>query len=276
MLGRAAYTNPVNIDAAWPYVNTNPFDLAHFRWWLSRHGWQVKAVLVDTGVHTLFRDPSVADYPPWFLPRYLAAIREVHSLLRRYAPQAELYYVVPDIPVDYPGRGHLYPWNVERTVEYARLFLRLRRELPGEPIAVVQGRQDDPWSTVEAYRRHRDVYMEYGYLALGPTCTTRKASTLARQVALFDSAVHTRFHAFGVHSSTLAYMARHGLQACKLASIDTSSYYWDLHYRFGRGKTREDKARILRWRMERVQGLLEAVPCDKQSRRLTEYLNQQT
>ncbi len=267
---RRAYTNPVNVPAEWPFVNTNPFDLQHFRRWVEEHGGSLRAVLVDTGVHTLFRDPRRRDYPPGFLSRYIQAIHEAARVLERHASTAELYYVVPDIPVDYPGREHLYPWNVRRTVEYAREFLRLRRGIPGEPVAVVQGRPGDPWGTVKAYLDNVDVYGEYGYLALGPTCTSRNVRALAAQIAAFDSVIHTRFHAFGVHSSVLSYMARHGIPACRLHSIDTSSYYWDIHYRFGRGKTPQDKARILRWRMERVQRLLAAIPCN--GRRITDYL----
>lgn len=258
---RRAFTNPVNVDTAWQYVNTNPFSLSHFRPWIAMFGHDVKAVLVDTGVHSIFRDPSVSDYPAGFLQRYLTVIRSVAAILKLYAPQAELYYIVPDIPVDYPGRGYLYPWNVKRTVEYARLFLEYRKTLPGEAIAVVQGRQNDPWSTVAAYREHEDVYGEYSYLALGPTCTSRRVSLLAKQISLFDSVVHVRFHAFGVHSSVLSYMVRHRIPACKLVSIDTSSYYWDIHYRFGRGKTPKQKAEILRWRMKKVQNHLNNIPC---------------
>ncbi len=258
---RRAFTNPVNIPAEWPFINTNPFDESHFTWYLRCCGDSTRAILIDTGVHTLFRDPRVRDYPPGFLARYNSFIQRVARLAERYASEAVLYYVVPDIPVDYPGRGYLYPWNVERTVEYARVYLKLSRGLPGEPIAVVQGRPDDPASTVRAYREYYDVYGEYSYVALGPTCTSRNVKGLARQLAAFDAVVHTRWHAFGVHTKALAYMASRGIPLCRLASVDSSSYWFDIAYRNGRGKSKDDMAEILVRRMRRIQGFLNTIKC---------------
>ena len=262
MAGRMAYTNPVNVPARWPFIVTNPFDLRHFRWYVERYGDSVVSVLVDTGVHWLFRDPGVRDYPGGFLERYVGSITRVAWLLERYAPGAELLYVVPDIPADYPGRERWYPWNVERTAWYARLFLkRYVGRLPGRALAVVQGRRDDPWSVVRAYLDHYDVYGEYDLLALGNVCSSRRPLLVAREIALFDRVAHTHYHAFGVHTRALRVMAERGVPACRLRSVDSSSYYWDFHYRGGRGKTGRDKARILRWRMSRIQELLDRIPC---------------
>jgi len=256
------YTNPVNIPAPLKYVNTNPFDLSHFRWYMSNYADNVRSVLLDTGVHTLFSDPSVKDYPSNFVWKYVTAIKQVAKIIDQTGSNAELYYVIPDIPSDYPGRAKYYPWNVKRTVEYILLFEKIGKDLPGQAIPVVQGRENDPWSTVQSYLEHRDVYAKYDYIALGPTCTSRSIRQLALQIKLFDSLMRREkkhYHAFGVHLSTFKYMARRGVKLYSMKSIDSSSYWFDIKYRGGRGKTREKMAEILIGKIAKLEQVVSLV-----------------
>jgi len=249
------YTNPVNIPVRLRHVNTNPGDLHHFRWYMERFGDTVESVLLDTGVHTIFYDPDVKDYPPGFIRRYVRAINRVSKMLDRYG-NIELYYVIPDVPSDYPGREKYYPWNVERTVEYIIFFEKIEKDLPGQALPVVQGRENDPWSTLQTWKEYHHVYEKYEYVALGPTCSSRNIRQLALQIKMFDTLMrreHKKYHAFGVHLSTFKYMVRRNVKLYSLRSLDSSSYWFDIKYRHGRRKTREQMAEIVREKIGKLE-----------------------
>ena len=275
MAGRMAYTNPVNVPARWPYVVTNPFDLRHFRWYIQRYGDGVESIIFDSGVHTVFHGNRRLDYPPGYLGRYLSALEEVERLRRRYSPGAELLYVIPDVPADYDGREDLYPRNVEKTVEYVRLFLRRYvGRLPGKPLPVVQGAKDSPASVVWTWTEYRDVYEEFDLVALGNVCSSNRVSLIARELQLFDRVTTRPYHAFGVHTRALRYLLERGASLCMLRSVDSSSYYYDWLYREPDKDTREALARALLTRMTGLQRLLDSIPCRGRARvaPLTEYL----
>ena len=250
-MARRLYTSPGNIPAPWPYIVTTPLD-GHLKWYLERYGHAVRALLYDSGVSLLGGAPA---YPPGYLRRYIEGLGRAARLLERHAPQAELYYVVPDVP----GDRAPYPLNVARTLEYARLFLRLRDRLPGTPIAVVQGARGDPGSLLRAYIGHRDLYDEYDVIALGRV--DRRPRLIARAVAMFDQVAARPFHAFGLPRRSLRYLAEWGLPRCMLSSADTPAYVFDLLYRNGAPKTREAMAWILLEAARRAQELLDSIPC---------------
>lgn len=254
-MGRKAFTSPGNIPAPWPYVVTNPFDLRHFRWYMERFGASVRAVLYDSGVGVFRSGGDGGSYPPGYLRRYIEGLREVHGILRRHAPSAVLYYVIPDVPGEYAP----YPLNVARTLEYIRLFRRMDGSLPGIPVPVVQGERDRPGSLVRSYLSHRDVYDEFGFIALGRV--SGRPRVIARSIAMLDQVASRPFHAFGVPLRALRYLAAWGLAGCRLASIDTPTYIFDILYRNGHGKTRGGMARILLERMNQVQRELDGIPC---------------
>lgn len=258
---RAAFTNPVNTPARWPFIVTNPFDLRHFKWYIQRYGDTVESILYDSGVHTVFSGSRRLDYPPGYLARYFRVLGEVERLRRRYAPGAELLYVIPDVPADYEGREDLYPANVERTVEHIRAFLRhYIHSLPGTPVPVVQGARDRPASVVRTWLENRGLYEEFSIVALGNVCSSSKVRLVAEELRLFDRITTRPFHAFGVHTRAIRYIVENGISLCRLRSVDSSSYYYDWLYREP-DKSRQALARALLKRMTELQRLMEGISC---------------
>ena len=206
------------IEAYHPNIVVNPHILRALPAYVRRHG-EPERVLVDTGVHKLFHDLNLVDYPPGYLFEYHKAIVRVSRLLG----SAEIYWVVPDIPCDYPGRENLYPYNVKKTLEYVQRYLRIRDNLPGTPIAVVQGRRDDVGSVISTYRDNTHLYGEYAYLAIGPVCHTKRWALLARLILSFDHIAHAPFHCFGIHLRALEIVAH---STKKFRSFDSTAYCW--------------------------------------------------
>ncbi|MCE4625529.1 MAG: hypothetical protein F7C35_06670 [Desulfurococcales archaeon] len=262
MMKRLAYTNPVNVPARWPNIVTNPFDIRHFRWYIQRYGDLVESIIYDSGVHAVFHGKRRLDYPPGYLSRYFSILEEVERLRRHYSPEAELLYVIPDVPADYEGRENLYPRNVEKTVEYILLFLkRYIRRLPGKPMPVVQGAKDRPASVVWSWIEYKDVYEEFELVALGNVCSSNRISLIAKELRLFDRITTRPYHAFGIHTRALRYLLERGASLCLLRSIDSSSYYYDWLYREPYKNSREALARALLSRMSTLQSLLDRIPC---------------
>lgn len=272
---RLAYTNPVNVPARWTYIVTNPYDLRHYKWYIQRYGDTVESILYDSGVHTVFNGNRRLDYPPGYLARYFSVLEEVERLRERYAPQADLLYVIPDIPADYNGREDLYPRNVEKTIEYIQLFLRHHvKRLPGNPVPVVQGARDKPASIVWTWLEYRELYEEFDIVALGNVCSSNKVKLIAEELRLFDRITTRPYHAFGVHTRAIRYLLENGVSICNLRSVDSSSYYFDWLYREADKEDREALARALLNRMTELQRLLSALPCNgrRRQRLLAEYL----
>ncbi len=255
-MGRRVYTNPGNIPAPWPFVVTNPFDLSHFRWYMEQFGASVEAVIYDTGVGVFKSGSNGGSYPPGYLRRYIEGLHEAHKVMEKHASSAVFYHVIPDVPGEYAS----YPLNVVKTLEYIGFFKRISKSLPGIPVPVVQGGRDQPGSLVRSYLAHRDVYDEFELVALGRV--SNKPRVIAKSIAMFDQVASRPFHAFGVSLRALGYLEAWGLAGCRLASIDTTTYMFDILYRNGFNKTRGDIARILMEKMNRTQQKLNAIPCN--------------
>jgi len=201
----------------YPYIVINPWSFSEGLRYVQICKDKVKSVLVDT----VFNYMKLRDYPEWYIQEY---VRIVRKLAVMYSNRYEIYYVIPDIPCDYPGREHLYPWNVTRTIEYIEMFrARYIDQLrPAKAIAVVQGRRDDIRSVIDTYRKYEHIYNEFEIIALGPICTTKKWSLLARLILAFDRNVSKPFHAFGIHIKALEYVMKWRLN--NFRSFDSSAY----------------------------------------------------
>jgi len=182
----------------YPYIVINPWSFYEGLRYIQICRDKIKSILIDTGVDKLFNYMKLKDYPDWYVRQYVQMIRRIAVM---YGKRYEIYYVIPDIPCDYPGREHLYPWNVQRTVEYIEMFRSRYIDAlkPARPIAVVQGRRDDIKSVIDAYHRYEHIYNEFEILDLGPVCTTKKWSILADMIIAFDRNVSRPFHSFGAH-----------------------------------------------------------------------------
>lgn len=247
------YTSIEGIDPkmlCYPYIVVNPWSaeegIAYVETCI-RRGYPPRRILIDTGVEKLFAKLRLVDYPEWWIARY---VNTVHRFVSRYGRSAEVIYTIPDIPVDYPGRESLWPWNAERTVQYIELFRDRYIDAlkPGIPMPVVQGRRDDIKSVVDVYTRHEHLYNEFEVVALGPTCTTRRWRLLARLILTFDRVVSRPFHSFGAHIKAIEKVLKWNPR--RFRSFDSSAYYW---VESGDGNRR------VRGRKERTSMLLEYI-----------------
>jgi len=221
------------------YAVVNPYGPNYYESlvWLRRCRDVVREVIVDTAVHKLFADLNLVDYPQWYLHRYLRFIKDVASLVGR---RATVWYVVPDIPVDYPGRESLYPYNVERTAQYIELFLERYVDVlrPARPIAVVQGRKDDVRSVIDTYRRYEHLYRQFELVGIGPTCTTRNYTMLYKLLLAVERSVARPYHAFGIHLKALELLLK--WKPRNFYSFDSTSYHWFGKRRVSSPREREE------------------------------------
>jgi len=190
-------------------------------WFLRECRDVIKEVIIDTGVFKFFEKLGLKDYPVWFLSRYVRALLKVRNL---FSHEFHIYYVIPDIPVDYEGRASLYPWNVKRTIEYIKYFLRwyVNELKPLEPIAPVQGGPKPDATPAKVFRKHYEIYSKFYYLALAPTCSTKLLHRLADMIETFDKEVDRPYHAFGVHVRVFDILKLRKI--IWFRSFDTSSY----------------------------------------------------
>jgi len=216
------FTNIVCIDYPLKYIVTNPFQKSWLYLYLRMHGNSVKEVLIDTGVETLFMRHNLPDYPEHFIRDYIRFIELLNDWL---AKKYKVYVVIPDIPVDYPGRDSLYPYNVHRTIEYIKYFLD--NVVPKYDkitfIAPIQGKKDNIPSVLKTYTDYYELYKEFEMVALAPTCTTRKWKLLAEMILRFDHITKHKYHIFGAHIKTIQFIAD---KVKNMYSFDSSSYFW--------------------------------------------------
>jgi len=203
-------------------VVINPHNRAEDLRYLAKCRECIEEVLIDTGVHKLFHKLNVRDYPPWYITQYVSFVKEV---VLRFS-NVRIYYVIPDIPVDYDGRESLYPWNVERTVEYITLFRdRYIDSLkPAVPIAVVQGKKDDVGSVINAYFKYEYLYSEFEMVGIGPTCTSKNWRKLALLLLSCERHIPRPFHSFGAHLAAVKKVLEWSPR--RFRSFDTSAFHW--------------------------------------------------
>ncbi|RLG79449.1 MAG: hypothetical protein DRO40_12885 [Thermoprotei archaeon] len=197
------FTSFDRIEMQLKYVTLNPFSFRRFLSWIYRYP-DVKEILLDTGVDTLFNHRGLKDYPSWYLSEYLKCVYYLDRIIARKF-NVEVFAVIPDIPADYPGRKHLYPWNVKRTIEYIQYFLEkvVHRYQNITFIPVVQGAKDSISSVVNTYERYFDLYKKFQLVAVGPTCITRKYKKLAKLILTFDRVTNHEYHVFGPGLATI-------------------------------------------------------------------------
>lgn len=208
---RSVYAWTPSPSTPWPRVAVTPSTVALFERYAERHGPAVRAVFYWPGPPRA--RPWDGSYPPGFIKRYIEGLRAVNGILRRHAPSAVLYYMIPDVP----GELAPYPVNVARTLDYIRAFRRLAPRLPGTPVPPVQGAPGKPSSPARVYIDHLDVYGEYGFVALARV--SKGPSGLARSIALFDHVARQPFHVVSVNARALGILRSLGLTGCRLASI---------------------------------------------------------
>jgi len=220
------YTSVEGIEPAvfcYPYIVVNPWCFYEAVRYIEICRDRVKSILVDTGVDKLFKQLNVRDYPEWYIARYVQMVR---TMVARYGNRIEIIYTIPDIPVDYEGRENLYPWNVQRTVEYIEMFRSRYIDYlrPAKPMPVVQGKKDDIMSVLDTYRRYEHLYNEFEIIGLGPTCHTKKWSALSQMILIFDRNVSRPFHSFGAHLKAIERVLKWRLRYFR--SFDSSAYFW--------------------------------------------------
>lgn len=78
---------------------------------------------------------------------------------------------------------------------------------------------------VSTYKRYYDLYKQFEFLGLGPTCSTRSVVKLAELIVTFNSISHTRFHVFGPNVRAVK-MALEKSRCEKWYSFDSGAFYW--------------------------------------------------
>lgn len=234
------FTNPLGITIPLKYITINPYHEQQYIEYIVK--FRPREILLDTGVDYLFNILNYRDYPKGWINRYVVMIGKVYSIIRRY--NIKLFIVIPDIPVDYEGREHLYPWNVKRTLEYIRYFLD--NVMPKYEkitfIAPVQGKRDSISSVLKTYVENIDLYREFKYIAIAPTCTTRKYKLLAELITRFDHAVshnygEHKYHVFGPGLKTIQLIAS---KVRNMYSFDSTAYFYYNHKRVCAGRERTE------------------------------------
>lgn len=224
------FTNPVSADPRvepWPFVSTTPEEWRHARRYVDAG--VVEALLIDTGAYRLYFRRGVG-IPRGFLDYYAGKAREI-ALYAVKRGVAEVYYVVPDSP-----------YNPQATVELHRRWFRegYHRALEGlaEPVGVVQGPRGDPDGLVESFKSAPGVYGRFRIVAAPPVDRGgwRSALLAARAWAALAVALRPgqRLHMLGLTLQAAGLLEREAriTGGCgRLAGGDTSSWYWDKHYR---------------------------------------------
>ena len=236
----------------YPYIVINPWSFSEGMRYIQICRDKVKSILIDTGVDKLFNYLKLRDYPDWYITQYVQMVRRVAVT---YGKHYEVYYVIPDIPCDYPGRKHLYPWNVQRTIEYIELFRSKYIDYlkPAKPIAVVQGRRDDIKSVIDTYHRYEHIYNEFEVIGLGPVCTTKKWSMLANLIVAFDRNVSRPFHCFGAHIKAIEKAVK--WRPRRWRSFDSSAYKYVNREGYRYAKSRKEIAESFLRYVEKLKSL---------------------
>jgi len=237
----------------YPYIVCNPWSYSECLQYLSMCRDVVKSIIFDTGVEKLFKRMNLRDYPEWYIKQYVSMVKRIAV---QYGRSIEVVYTIPDIPVDYPNRESLYPWNVQRTVEYIELFRDRYIDYlkPALAMPVVQGRKDDIRSVLDTYFRYEHLYNEFPLIGLGPTCSTKNWLLLGRLIVSFDRNVMRPFHSFGAHLKAIEWVLK--WKPRNFRSFDSSAYHWikdenGVH----RVKTRKESVESLKRYIERLRGI---------------------
>ena len=222
------FTNPTGLRVRLKYIVVNPVtEGLHIRYIVGNRDW-IREILIDTGVDYLFNMIGYRDYPRWWINKYIMFIRRIEQLVQ--GTDIKLFATIPDIPADYRGREKLYPWNVHRTIEYIQYFMHNIIPLFNniEWIAPIQGRRDDILSVVRTYTENIDLYKNFRYVAIAPTCTTRKYRLLSELILRMDNVIRyynidQKYHVFGPSLKTIRIV--YG-KAVNMYSFDSTAYYF--------------------------------------------------
>jgi len=208
-----------------------------------------RAVWIEPNVHKFFAEYNLPDYPSWFINEYAQTVKVLSKVFERLGVE-EVFYTIPDVPCDYPGRESLYPFNVERTLHYIKLFKqKYVNDIPATPVAVVQGKKDVISTVINAYLKNKDLYDEFELIAVGPTCATRNAVKLAKLVLSFDRVTARPYHVFG---PSLAAIKRVVGKVKMMYSFDNSSYYFHNGRKI---KNRCERAQALKAYLQKLESL---------------------
>lgn len=160
------------------------------------------------------------DYPRGHILKYYQTSR---YLAKRYK-DVKFYFVIPDVPSDYDNNP--IPDNIEKTIKYIEDYLQheyLSDLDNAEVIAVVQGKKDIISSVVYTYKRYYDLYKNFKFLGLGPTCSTKSVKKLARLILTFDNVVNKPFHVFGPNLRAIKLVVG---KVKRMYSFDSGSFQW--------------------------------------------------
>ena len=183
------YTRPPYPWMWYPYLLLSVTDPTSLRY--VRSG--VHSVIIDAGVHKVFYDMKLQEYPgghkSW-IHKVVSFYYTVKSRVR------EVYAVIPDYPSDYPHNP--VQDNVERTIrniEYALdNFSNVNWIIP------LQGRPNSVKSVADTVERLKQLgLLKSNYVAVAPTCVARSVDFLRRLAFTARQLLRDkRIHMFGV------------------------------------------------------------------------------
>ncbi len=222
------FTNPTGLLLGLKYIVINPVtENLHLRY-IRKNKNFIREILIDTGVDYLFNIYNLKDYPHWWINKYLLLIRRVVNIVKNN--NIKIFTVIPDIPTDYPTRTSLYPWSIKKTTEYIEYFLEKIIPNTNETIwiAPVQGKKDDIHSILKTYMDNYELYKHFEYVAIAPTCTTKRYRLLAELIIRFDIMIRThnprqKYHVFGPGIRTISMIVN---KVKNMYSFDSTAYYY--------------------------------------------------
>jgi len=184
----------------------------------------LEEVVVDAGVHKVFRERGLKEYPGGF--RYWVDSRVVplYDYARRVV-RGRVYAVVPDYPSDYPNNPIRN--NVELTIRNIQYALDNYREVNW--IVPVQGRPGSATSVASTIGKLRELGLLREYVAVAPTCVTRSTTFLVRLSLVARQLLRGhRIHMFGVTMRAWGAISRY------VDSVDTVASNWYCRATLGR------------------------------------------
>lgn len=240
-------------EEPWPWVSAAPWEWRKARRYLEAG--VAEAVFLDVGAYRLLVREGRSGYPPGFLGRYAGLIREAAGLARRAG--ARLLFAAPDLPY--------------RGLESLRLSLDWLGGFGvpegAEPVIVVQPpcRGSRCWHLYPRVApEYRDALAEWGAVAALVQVDRARPRASARGVVAASAALGwSRVHLLGATLRLLESISGVGCVA-GLESMDTSSWYWERHYRGVEAPLRSYMLRVLE--------AARALACRRRGQSLEEWL----
>ena len=184
------YTRPHHTWMWYPYIILSVTDPSS----LSYVGRDVRSIIIDVGVHKIFKELKLQEYPGGY-ERWVYKVTLMYYVVKGRGVH-DVRPVIPDYPSDYPENP--VKDNISKTIRNIEYALDNYPQIPW--IIPIQGSNDSPRTSVakcveELMRRG---LLRSDYVAIASTCVTR-SSKLLYELAKIGRALlkDKKIHMFG-------------------------------------------------------------------------------